>query len=107
MILKLPASQTLEVSNSGGGTLEWTVSDDAEWLSLSPASGSSTGETDNVTVSVSASGLAVDTYTATITIAATGATNTPQTTTATFRVLAALSIEDVVAALLDGEPLDE
>jgi immune inhibitor A len=34
-----PADQTLELSNGGGGTLGWTVSDDAEWLSLSPTSG--------------------------------------------------------------------
>jgi hypothetical protein len=38
-----PASQTLGISNAGGGTLSWAVSDDQGWLSLSPTSGTSTG----------------------------------------------------------------
>ena len=81
-----PASQILSISNSGGGTLSWSVSDDAAWLSLSPASGSSTGETDSVTVSVNTSGLAAGAYFGTISIAAAGATNTPQTTGVTLTV---------------------
>ena len=34
-----PASQSLSITNTGGGTLSWSASDDATWLSLSPASG--------------------------------------------------------------------
>lgn len=74
-----PSSQTLSIRNSGGGALDWSVSDDAGWLSLSPTSGSSTGETDSVAVSVSISGMSVGSYSATITISASEATNTPQT----------------------------
>jgi hypothetical protein len=74
-----PPSQTLHIWNSGGGTLSWSVSDDATWLSLSPTSGSSAGETDTVTVSVGISGMVAGTYSAIITISAPGATNTPQT----------------------------
>ena len=81
-----PASQTLQISNSGGGTLNWSVSANQTWLTLSPSSGSSTGEIDNVSVSASISGLAAGTYSATITIAAPGATNTPQTTAVTFNI---------------------
>ncbi len=81
-----PPSQTLQISNSGGGTLSWSVSDDQTWLSLSPSSGSSTGETDDVTVSVTIAGLAVGAYTATITISAPGATNTPQATAVTLTI---------------------
>jgi len=79
-----PTSQTLQISNSGGGTLNWSVSGDTSWLSLSSTSGSSTGETDEVTVNVDISGLSAGTHTATITISATGATNTPQTTSVTL-----------------------
>jgi len=81
-----PASQTLSILNTGGSALNWSVSDNAAWLSLSPTSGSSTGETDSVTVSVNTSGLTAGTYSATITIAASGATNTPVTTSVTLTV---------------------
>ena len=74
-----PSDQTLRIWNSGGGTLNWSVSDDAAWLSLSPTGGSSTGERDNVTVSVSISGMSTGSYNATITISAPGITNSPQT----------------------------
>ena len=73
-----PSPQILDVWNSGGGTLNWTASEGARWLSLAPASGSSTGERDPVTVSVNALGFVAGTYTATITLAAIGADNSPQ-----------------------------
>lgn len=73
-----PATQTLSIWNSGGGTLNWEVSNDAAWLSLSSTSGSSTGETDEVTASVDISGMSDGSYSATITISALEATNTPQ-----------------------------
>jgi len=74
-----PSNQTLDIWNSGSGTLNWSVSDNANWLTLNPTNGTSTGEHDAVTLSVAISGLAADTYNATITISALGATNTPQT----------------------------
>ncbi len=74
-----PSNQTLNVWNSGGGTLNWSVSDDGAWLSLAPASGDSTGEYDTVTLSVNISGLTAGDYNAVITITAPGATNTPWT----------------------------
>jgi len=74
-----PASETLGIWNAGTGTLTWSVSDDAAWLSLSPTSGSSTGETDNVTVSVDINGMSAGGYDADITITAPGATNSPVT----------------------------
>jgi len=75
-----PPSQTLRIQNSGEGTLDWSATDDGDWLTLSPTSGScSSGETDDVTVSADATGLATGDYSATITISAPEATNTPQT----------------------------
>jgi len=73
-----PANQTLEIWNSGGGTLNWSLTDDAAWLSEAPMSGNSTGEHDNVTVSVNIIGMSAGNYTANITITAAGANNTPQ-----------------------------
>ncbi len=79
-------AQTFEVWNAGGGTLNYTIGDDAGWLSCGPASGDSTGEHDTITVTYDTSGLAVGTHTATITIAAVGADNTPQTIAVTLTV---------------------
>jgi len=71
-----PDNQILNISNTGYGTLNWTASDDANWLTLNPASG--VGD-DSITVSVNIAGLAVGTYNATITVSDTTATNNPQT----------------------------
>ena len=38
-----PANQTLSISNTGDGTLSWTASDNAPWLTVSPASGTGDG----------------------------------------------------------------
>jgi hypothetical protein len=81
-----PAGQTLGIYNSGDGTLNWSVTDDAGWLSSKPTSGSSTGETDNITLSVDTAGLSANKYTAAITITAPGAVNSPQTVPVTLTV---------------------
>jgi hypothetical protein len=82
-----PTSQTLQISNGGSGILNWSVSEGANWLSLSPTSGTSIGETDVVTVKVSLAGLTAGTYNTTITIkAAPPAENSPQTTAVTLVV---------------------
>ena len=92
-----PANQALSIWNSGGGTLNWSVSDDAEWLSLSPTSGSSTGETDNVTLSVDISGMSAGIYHATITISAPGATNTPRTVPVSLEIIAPDTTSPVIS----------
>src|SRR5436309_1924069 len=83
-----PAAKTVSITNTGGGTLSWTVSDNAAWLSLSPASGTAPG---SATTSVNLAGLIAGTYNATITATATGATNTPQAVPVAPTVTAPLS----------------
>jgi hypothetical protein len=78
-----PSNQSLSIWNAGGGTLNWTVSDDADWLSLSPTSGKNSG---SVTLAVNIAGLTADTYNATITITAEGATNSPVTIPVTLMI---------------------
>ncbi|MFC1593050.1 hypothetical protein ACFL4C_03455, partial [Candidatus Omnitrophota bacterium] len=73
-----PPSQTLNIWNSGAGTLGWSVSDSL-WLDLSPPNGTSTEETDTVTVSVDISGMGIGSYDATITISDPLASNSPRT----------------------------
>lgn len=74
-----PADQVLTVSNIGGGTLDWQVSESCSWLTVEPNSGSSTGETDDVNLSVDISGLSAGNYYCALTISDPNAENNPQT----------------------------
>ena len=78
-------SQNFLISNSGGGTLNWSVSDNVSWLNCSPSSGSNDG---SVTVSVDVTGLSAGTYTGEITVTDPNATNSPQTVSVTLNVYA-------------------
>ncbi len=66
-----PAAQTLNISNTGGGTLTWTASDNAPWLTLSQTSGTGNG---TITVTATSGSLAAGTYNAMIVLGSTGAT---------------------------------
>jgi len=83
-----PSNDTFTVTNSGGETLDYTVTDNQTWLSGSPTSGTSTGEADTITVTYSTAGLDVGTHYATISVTDTGATNSPQTIAVTLTVSA-------------------
>ena len=78
-----PGSQTFLIDNIGSGTMNWTVSDDATWLSCTPLSGTNAGV---VTVSVNASGLGAGEYNGTITVSSANASNSPRTVTVTLDV---------------------
>ena len=78
-----PAARTLDVTNGGGGSLSFTASDDAGWLSLSPAGGTAP---QSIGVTANPTGLAAGTYTATVTLTAAGATGSPQTVPVTLTV---------------------
>ncbi|MBI4718399.1 MAG: thrombospondin type 3 repeat-containing protein [Planctomycetes bacterium] len=59
---------TFQAWNCGVGTLAYSVADNAAWLTVSPTSGSSTGEHDTLTATVDRTGLAGNTYQGTITV---------------------------------------
>ena len=64
-----PPDRTLEVCNWGRGTLDWSLSDNAGWLSETPTSGSlGEDECEDVTVSVDVTGMEAGDYSATIAI---------------------------------------
>jgi hypothetical protein len=75
--------QEIWIHNSGGGTLNWQVNDNAAWLTCSPASGTNSGI---ITVSISPGGLAAGTYTGTISITGANASNSPQTVSVTLTI---------------------
>src|SRR5262249_3070903 len=49
-----PANQSLSITNTGGGTLNWSATSNASWLSVSPASGTAPS---TLTASVDITGL--------------------------------------------------
>jgi hypothetical protein len=70
---------TFTIANSGGSLLGYNISDNVSWLSVSPATGTCSSETDDIDIVYDVAGLPLGPYAATITITATTATNTPQT----------------------------
>src|SRR5262249_56707394 len=88
-----PANQTINITNTGGGTLNFTASDDAPWLTVSPSSGTAPS---TLTASVDITGLAAGTFNGTITISADGATNTPVNVPVTLTVNGAGGAELIV-----------
>jgi hypothetical protein len=76
-----PVAQTLNISNAGTGTLNWTAAKTQSWLTLSSTSGTGPAV---VNVSVSTAGLGVGTYNDTITVTAPGALQSPKTVSVTL-----------------------
>jgi len=83
-----PSSKILKIKNSGQQTLDYTLTDDADWLSFSPEGGSSTGQIIEHAISINKEGLAAqdEDYTATITITSSQAYNNPQTVSISLNV---------------------
>lgn len=69
-----PEPKTLQISNAGGGTLDWSAAADVPWLKLTPAHGTAPS---SVTVAAEIGGLLLGTHMGRITVTATGATNSP------------------------------
>jgi len=59
-----PPEQILSIQNTSGGTLNWQIAtpNDCNWLSVYPPSGRSTGQVNDVTISVDATGLEYGSY---------------------------------------------
>jgi uncharacterized protein (TIGR03437 family) len=79
----VPAGQSIQVTNAGGGTLNWTATSNASWLKVTPASGTAPSL---LVVSVQPSGLAAGTYNGSIQLSSAGASNTPVTVFVTLIV---------------------
>jgi hypothetical protein len=73
-----PSTQTLEICNWGSGTLDWSLTDNAGWLSETPQSSSlGEGDCEDVTVAVDVAGMEAGDYSATITITGSGEVRVP------------------------------
>lgn len=78
-----PPPASLAVSNTGSGSLSYSASTDASWLSVSPSTGAAP---QTLSVSASITGLSAGTYTGHVTITATGAQGSPHVVPVTLVV---------------------
>lgn len=69
------------------GPVNYLITDNAAWLSVSPTHGSTTGEADTITVAYSTATLEAGEHTATITVSDSSAGNSPRTLTVNLTVL--------------------
>ena len=65
-------SLPVSITNSGQGTLEWSISEDVNWITINPLSGSTTTEISNIVISIDRSGLAQGNYNQSISILSNG-----------------------------------
>jgi hypothetical protein len=74
------ANQIISIQNEGGGTLNWQIDIPVGcgWLSANPASGQSSGEVDEATLNVDASGMEHGFYECQLTVSDDNAENSPQ-----------------------------
>ncbi len=105
-----PGDKILSISNSGSGTLNWEITEDCNWLSVEPNDGNSTGEWDDVTLSVDITGLARGTYDCNLTVSDPNATNSPQMVGVSLSIIAeGLWVEpgSFDVSVLEGTSLQE
>ncbi len=93
-----PNDQTLSIANCGSGTLSWQISEECSWLSVSPSSGSSTGEADDVTVSVTVNGLQHGRHFSVLEVSASGAANTSRLVFVTVHISGTLNVPSAYSA---------
>lgn len=98
-----PSAQTITIRNSGQSTLNYAITDDAAWLEVTPAGGTSAGESRIHTVSANAGGLPEGTYAALITVSDSNATNSPQQVSATLRVMTIPTNNEISVACLPSQ----
>jgi uncharacterized protein (TIGR03437 family) len=83
----VPSAQSIQITNSGTGTLAWSATASASWLTLSAASGTAPS---TLSVSISPASLSAGPYTGNIQLSATGASNSPLTIAVSLTVGAAV-----------------
>jgi hypothetical protein len=79
----VPGTKTFTITNSGTGTLNWSVAADSSWLAA-PSPSSGTGNSQVITVGVNTTNLSYGVHTGHCTISSTNANNSPQTVTITY-----------------------
>lgn len=85
-----PSAKVIGVKNVGKNNLQYSISDDADWLSVEPPNGSSTGQLVEHTIVVDKAGLGARDapYQATISVVSPEAFNNPQRVSVSLKVTA-------------------
>jgi hypothetical protein len=65
-------SWSFDITNTGGGTLTWNISESLSWLTVDPASGTTIAETDTITVDIDTTGLSPGEYNGMISVTSDG-----------------------------------
>ncbi|MEW6050679.1 MAG: hypothetical protein AB1644_06410, partial [Candidatus Zixiibacteriota bacterium] len=83
----MPSSQTFTITNGGGGTLNWSVSEknNSTWLDETPK-GPTNSNSQTITVSITSTNLTPGTYRDTVLVSSTNADNSPQKVAITYTV---------------------
>lgn len=80
-----PATQYINISNTGGGTLTWTASDPVDWL-IKDVNGATGNYALKIDVYPGSFGGTPGTYTTNVTISASGASGSPKTIPVTMNI---------------------
>ena len=65
-------TEAFNVTNTGTGMLTWNITDNKSWISVSPQSGTTQTESDEITINIDRLGLSPGTYMGTITVSSDG-----------------------------------
>jgi hypothetical protein len=97
-----PSPQVFKIRNSGAGTLSYQISDDQDWISVSPANGDSTGEWDDIKVSVDISNLPWGAYQEYVTISSDYTPNSPQMVRIDLNIIGPTIEADITSLSFEG-----
>jgi parallel beta-helix repeat protein len=105
-----PEDKVLTIRNRGAGALDWTITYDCDWLQVTPDTGNSTQEPDEITLKVDTTNLTVGTHNCTLTISSLDAVNNPETVVVALHVLGEVvhvpnqfpGIQDAIDHTTDG-----
>jgi len=84
-----PAPRVFRVSNSGSGSLSYTINESLPWLSVTPTAGASSGAAVEHSIEFAAQTLAPGIYQGTITVSAQGVEGSPRSIDVTLTVTGA------------------
>ena len=88
-----PASRAYSLQNSGQGLMEYVLSSDVEWITVTPTNGSSIGEWDPMVLSFATEALPGGWHTGRVVVTSAAASNSPQSLVVVLRVIP-LSVTD-------------
>ena len=97
---EFPEPQTISITNTGGGILDWYVDEQIDWLDLDVWQGTSNEA--RITVSINSIDMEPESYNGTMTVASTNADNSPQTIDVTYNITPSFGTTVIIHGLAFG-----